>query len=271
MPAGRPKKVAHVEAPLQNFEGTKREQLRQLYAQWDTCQRCPLAQVRETQEIVFANGNPESAIMIVGEAPGQEEQQHGIPFVGESGKLLNQILASVSDDPEIQKLWTWYNTVNHTKENSLEFHEQVFAWRDRTFFLTNVVGCRPPDNRNPIPPEIRPCWERLHNLIYIVQPKLIFAMGKVAYQTITKSKKGITDARGNFHDAFVTGKVRDKVTFSVMPVFHPSYLLRKADWNQKVGGDFRQTKHDFYEGLTTVDALLNKEYSTPIPHREKPE
>lgn len=268
---GRPKKGAKVEevVPLHTFEGTKQDKLQKLYDQWYDCQRCPLFKERPGPDIVFARGNPDAPIMIVGEAPGEEEEATGIPFAGASGKLLNQMLAQLAAEENIRDLSQWYKKATRTPQNMERFHEEVFAWRAEKFFISNVVACRPPDNRSPVPPEIKPCWERLYNIISIVDPKLIISMGKTAFQTLTKSKKGVTDSRGELFDITLKGRV-GPVVYPVLATFHPAYLLRKADWGVK-GGDFRKTMSDLYSGLRIVDAIMEKSLGIPMPHREEPE
>lgn len=152
MPETQPKKSKKTQeaTPLHVFQGAKMEKLRQLWERdWLGCQRCVLSSFRIDREgapfpdIVFGEGNPDSKIMIIGEAPGAFEEESGVPFVGDSGRLLNQILASVSDDVGIQELWRWFNSTRHTKENSDHFHEKVLEWRKTEFFITNTVGCFP--------------------------------------------------------------------------------------------------------------------------------
>src|SRR5258708_1267781 len=107
MPKVKPKEV--IKISLHIYEGNRLEQLNSLYEEWKGCTRCPLGSTRKHEEIVFGDGNPESKVLIVGEAPGEEEENTGLPFVGQSGRLLNQILARTSNDSGIQELSQWYS------------------------------------------------------------------------------------------------------------------------------------------------------------------
>jgi uracil-DNA glycosylase family 4 len=268
--AKRSKKEEEV-VPLHSFEGTKMGQLTQLYDQWYGCERCPLHQTREdedgepTKEIVFGEGNPDARIMIVGEAPGAEEAASGVPFVGASGKLLNQILAATSGDQHIQELAKWYNSVRHTPDNQTQFHEQMLAWRKEEFFIANIVACRPPDNKTPTHPEAQACWERLYNTIYIVDPWLIIASGKLAVETLTGKKVEITKKRGDLFDVEIQGRLVP-YRVPVIATLHPSYLLRVADHKNKAGS-YVQTLRDFRWAFTYVDGLKQRHLGIPAPFR----
>jgi uracil-DNA glycosylase family 4 len=260
------------EAPLYVFENhlSKMDRLKEIYDKWYGCTRCPLSSHRGTddelsKEIVFGEGNPDAKIMIVGEAPGAEEVDCGIPFVGASGKLLNQILAATSDNPAIQELAKWYNTERHTPDNQAHFHTQMMEWRKEEFFIANIVACRPPDNRTPTHPEAQACWERLLNTIYVVDPWLIIASGKPAIETLTHKKIEITKKRGELFDVEMPGHmVRYRIP--IIATLHPSYLLRVADYKSKTGS-YVQTLRDFRWAFTYVDGLKQAHLGTPIPFR----
>ena len=264
-------KLAEVKIPIHSFKGTKKEQLERLYDDWFKCQRCPLKDFRcndmgeEVEDIVFCSGNPDSGIMIIGEAPGEEEANELLPFVGKSGKLLNQILASVAADEHARAMYRWYSKVAHTKSHEQTFHGDMFEWRDKNFFFTNIVSCRPPENRTPIPDEIAACSERLLNMIYIVDPVLIIATGKVAAEALLRKKIEITQKRGELMEMYLDGKV-GKLSYPVMLTLHPSYLLRKADWNV-VGGDYGKTVGDFMKAMKVYDFLMEKHFDQPAPVR----
>lgn len=245
---------------LQNLEGaSKEEKLQTLYNDWHKCRRCPLVDFRCTDEgqpiedIVFCSGNPNASIMIVGEAPGEEEMEMMVPFVGRSGKLLNQILAATSQDAEIKQLYAWYLKVSHTNANEKTFHSKMFEWRDREYFLTNIVACRPPENRAPLPPEMEACKTRLDNLIYTVDPLLIISAGGIAASALTGHKILITSRRGEIFDTPIKGKLVD-VLYPTLVTLHPSYLLRKADWNV-AGGDYSKTVGDYAHAQRLVKFL----------------
>ena len=265
---------------LKLYQGSKFEQMSSLYGDWKGCNKCQLADLMKMEvssmcapgeepstDIVFGDGNPEADILIVGEAPGEEEVKNSIPFIGPSGNLLNQLLAMTSSDESVKKRLKQYNSERrHTEQSTIKFSMDMIEWRQKEFFITNAVACRPPDNRTPIPPEISACWERLWNIIYIVDPMIIIACGNSAVAATTRRKNAkITRERGNLYDVVFDGRL-GPVTYPVMPVFHPSYLLRKADWNTP-GGDWEKTVEDFRRALGIVDRLRFMNYGTPIPDR----
>lgn len=257
--------------PLQTFSGSKMEQLKQLYDQWYGCKRCQLSTFRldadgtPGDDIVLGDGNPDAKIMIIGEAPGEEEQNSGVPFVGPSGRLLNQILSAVSDDVGIQELVRWYNTGRRAPSDTEHFHAEVFKWRQHEFYITNIVACRPPDNRLPTKPEIEACWERLYNLIYIVDPWFIITSGKAAIEALVRKVIEITKLRGSIFDVDLPGRVAP-YKIPVMATLHPSFLLRTADWKLK-NGMFMKTVKDFLAAMRFVDELAFRNLGTPIPRR----
>jgi uracil-DNA glycosylase family 4 len=152
-----------------------------------SCTRCDLSRTR--QHAVFAQGNPEASVMLIGEGPGQQEDETGIPFVGKAGQLLTQILASVGIE------------------------------RPNDIYICNTVKCRPPQNRKPEPGEMEACFPYLAGQIHWVKPKLILLAGATAVQDILPTKLGITKIRGQWFDTPFNGA-------KAMPIFHPSYLLR---------------------------------------------
>ena len=161
------------------------------------CQRCKLAQHRT--RIVFGEGSPSARLMFVGEAPGFDEDQQGIPFVGKAGQLLSRIIQAI----------------NLTRE-------QVY--------ICNVNKCRPPGNRNPEPDEILACSPFLNRQIASIQPEFICALGTFAAQTLLKTTQPISTLRGQF---YVYNGIR------LLPTFHPSYLLRSPDKKREVWEDMK--------------------------------
>ncbi|MBN3908524.1 MAG: uracil-DNA glycosylase [Nostoc sp. NMS1] len=151
----------------------------------DRCHRCPLGDTRT--HTVVGRGNLKAPIMVIGEAPGQNEDETGLPFVGRSGQLLEKILASV----------------NLTTEHDV--------------YIANINKCRPPDNRVPTPTEVAACLPYLLEQIRLVDPKIILLTGATAVKGITGDKRGITKIRGQWLEW--EGRL-------CMPIFHPSYLLR---------------------------------------------
>jgi DNA polymerase len=260
-------KLAQVMDPPATLVGdTKQEKLQSLYDQWFNCKRCYLGDLREPEDIVFGLGNPDADILLIGEAPGEEEESSLTPFVGASGKLLNQLLASISDDDSIKQQYISYCNERHTKEAVEVFHKKVLEWRYNEFFVTNAVACRPPENATPTPAALKACWERLWNIIYIVDPLLIITFGSTALQAVTRKQVlRITEKQGQVFDANYDGRF-GKLTYPIMPVLHPSYLLRKADWKDGKG-DYARTMKNLKSAMQLVDFLRNQHYGTPYPRR----
>lgn len=154
------------------------------------CEKCPLSKTRTN--IVFSAGVPNGNLMLIGEAPGYWEDQKGEPFVGRAGQLLDRIFASVG------------------------------LSRQKDVYICNTIKCRPPENRNPLPEEKQACREYLDNQIFILKPKIILLAGGVAVQSILGDVGGITKVRGKWFDGDAYGLTNTKI----MPIFHPSYLLR---------------------------------------------
>ena len=151
------------------------------------CRRCDLATTRT--HVVISRGNPLARLMLIGEGPGQHEDETGLPFVGRAGQLLDQILASVGLDQE------------------------------QDIYICNVVKCRPPGNRKPTPEEMAHCRPWLQRQIQLVDPALVLLAGATAMTGVLGIKVGITKMRGQWIE-------RDGRVY--MPVFHPSFLLRNA-------------------------------------------
>lgn len=151
----------------------------------ENCQRCPLSKSRT--RVVIGRGNPHASILLIGEAPGQQEDETGLPFVGRSGQLLEKILESVGLNPE------------------------------KDIFICNVNKCRPPDNRPPTPQEVEACKPYLLEQIRLVNPAIILLTGATAVKGILKEKRPISKIRGQW----LLWENR-----LCMPIFHPSYLLR---------------------------------------------
>lgn len=165
----------------------------QLKDQAHLCTNCILAENRS--QVVFGSGPTDADIMIIGEAPGKQEDEQGIPFVGRSGQLLTKILNSVGID------------------------------REKDVYIANTVKCRPPDNRTPTLPEISACQDFLIRQIQLIQPRILLLLGTPALKTILKLTDPISSVRGNWYTAEVA-YMPDLLY--IMPLFHPSYLLRHA-------------------------------------------
>ncbi len=148
------------------------------------CQKCSLGKTRKN--FVFGHGNENADIMFIGEAPGHEEDKQGLPFVGKSGQLLNQMLEKISLKRE-------------------------------DVFIANILKCRPPNNRDPLPEEVRTCIPYLHKQIEMIQPKVLIALGRVAAQNLLKSQESLTRLRN---------RSWQYQNIPLIVTFHPAYILR---------------------------------------------
>jgi len=173
-----------------------------------SCQKCPLGQTRT--HAVPGEGNLDAELMFVGEAPGRDEDRIGRPFVGKAGQLLTKII-----------------------------HAMNFQRED--VYITNIVKCRPPGNRNPQGNEIASCQGYLFAQIEMIQPRVIVTLGKVAADFFIRSSLSMTALRGDFHDFH---------GIKLMPTFHPSYLIRN-EGNKKL-------KRMVWEDMKKVMAFLGK-------------
>ena len=169
---------------------TKKEDLDILKSKCEKCLACELGKTRN--KLVFSDGNPDTAkAILIGEAPGANEDMSGIPFVGRAGKLLNDFLAQVGID------------------------------REKDLYIINTVKCRPPQNRVPTNVEKEKCVEYLYEQIRVVNPKILIFCGSTALQSFYDKKVAISKIRGEWLDIDVNGQ-----KYKSMPIFHPSYLLR---------------------------------------------
>lgn len=163
------------------------------------CQNCPLGKTRKS--FVFGSGNPRAEVLFVGEAPGADEDAQALPFVGAAGKLLTKIIESTK------------------------------TWKRPEVFICNVLKCRPPGNRTPLPEEIDQCRPYLEEQIRIIQPKLIMALGATAAQTLLKTKVSVGKLRNRWHD------------YEGIPLrvtYHPSALLRFEGYKKDVWEDMKE-------------------------------
>ena len=236
----------------------KAEALGRLQQAWNACQGCGLCEYRNS--VVFGYGNPNSQVLIIGEAPGENEDRIGLPFVGAAGQLLDQYLGYASIRTEIQEL---VESINRSKSKSDTDRRDLRNLLLDEFYFTNVVMCRPPENRDPIPKEIEACRTRLFEEIYIVDPVLIVTAGRIATEAVLGKKVSITSARGELFDIEIPGRIQN-VRYPVLAVLHPSYLLRRNDFRQK-GGDGVKTYNDFIRAMNLVDRYNESHYGIPIP------
>jgi uracil-DNA glycosylase family 4 len=178
----------------------RRNDLVELYREASDCVRCPLHEGRT--KVVFGSGNADADLMFVGEAPGMHEDLQGLPFVGRAGKLLDQLL------------------------------EEVGLQRSDVF-ITNVLLCRPPGNRDPQPDEIETCKPYLHRKIELIQPKVICTLGNFATKLLTRSQRGITGVHGRPQVHELAGR-----TVRVYPLYHPAAALRSTKTLEELREDF---------------------------------
>lgn len=168
----------------------KTEKLDKLKQDCLTCKKCILGETRNN--IVFSDGNPESAkAILIGEAPGENEDKTGTPFVGRAGKLLN------------------------------EFLEKAGISREKDLYIINTVKCRPPKNRVPSDEEKKLCEDYLLQQIEIINPEIMIFCGATALKSFYDKKVAISKIRGEVLEIEIGGKTR-----KCIPIFHPSYLLR---------------------------------------------
>ncbi|MBN2542858.1 uracil-DNA glycosylase [bacterium] len=161
------------------------------------CTNCPLHKTRN--RFVFGMGNPNAELVFIGEAPGRDEDKQGLPFVGRAGKLFDKILAAME------------------------------LTRDDVY-ICNILKCRPPGNRDPLPNEVTQCIPYLERQIEIIKPKLICALGRVAAQNLLDTKDPLSKLRGDIHF------FRDT---PVVTTYHPAALLRNPHFKGPAWRDFK--------------------------------
>jgi DNA polymerase len=176
-------------------EWTRAETLRGLNDTVCSCMKCGLGATRKN--FVFGVGNPTADAVIIGEAPGADEDEKGEPFVGRAGKLLNRSLEAVS-------------------------------FKREDVFICNILKCRPPNNREPASDEVEKCEPYLWKQLELIQPKVILCLGRVAGQALLKNKLSLGNMRGTWHD------YRGIPT---MVTYHPAALLRNPNWKRPAWED----------------------------------
>ena len=167
---------------------------------------------KSAQNTVFADGNPNAKIMFIGEAPGANEDEQGIPFCGQSGKLLDNIIAAIG------------------------------LTREKNAYITNTVFWRPPANRKPTDEEIKLCRPFVKKHIAIINPKLIVLVGSTAVESLLEIETPITKLRGKYFD--YTNEYLDGKTIRTTAIFHPSYLLRQPSHKKTMWFDLLKIKYD---------------------------
>jgi uracil-DNA glycosylase len=190
--------AAAVQAPVfDELVPLGRRTLADVRADLGECTRCKLAPTRKS--IVFGVGAEDAPLMFVGEAPGEQEDLRGEPFVGRAGELLDKMI-------------------------------EAMGWTRDSVYITNILSCRPPGNRNPQPDEISACLPFLKARIAAIRPRIIVALGRPSANTLLENNAPISALRGRFHDRFGT---------KIMPTFHPAYLLREPDRKRDAWADLK--------------------------------
>jgi uracil-DNA glycosylase family 4 len=198
-PAAAPASAPQTQArPAAHAPAIVRRTMDEIRQELGDCKRCKLCSGRT--QIVFGSGNPKAELVFVGEGPGADEDQQGVPFVGKAGQLLTKMI------------------------------EAMKLTRDEVY-ICNVVKCRPPENRNPEPDEIAACEPFLKAQLASVQPKVIVTLGKFAAQTLLRDQTAITRLRGQW---------REYEGVPLMPTFHPAYLLRVPTEKKLAWGDLQE-------------------------------
>ena len=173
------------------------------YHQIKSCTKCHLGYTRTN--FVFGVGNPQADLLLIGEAPGREEDLQGEPFVGAAGKLLDAMLAAI----------------NFKRED---------------VFIANILKCRPPENRDPRPDEIETCKPYLLHQIKLIQPKIILALGRISAQVLLETKNPLGQLRGKFHDW-------NGIEFLV--TYHPAALLRYQQYKRPAWEDLKLLRKEY--------------------------
>ena len=173
-------------------------QLNEFGTSISTCKKCNLGQHRN--KFVFGVGDPHADLMLVGEAPGREEDLKGEPFVGRAGKLLDKILSAIK------------------------------MTRHKNVYICNVLKCRPPQNRDPLPDEVEKCEPYLLHQINLIKPKLIVALGRISGTTLLRVDDTLKSMRGRLHDYHGT---------PLLVTYHPAALLRNSNLKKYTWEDFQ--------------------------------
>jgi len=178
----------------------RRERLVEVYREASVCTKCPLSETRTN--VVFGSGDAAADLMFVGEAPGAEEDRQGLPFVGRAGALLTELLEGIG----MTRKQVW---------------------------ITNVLRCRPPGNRDPQPIEIESCQPYTYSQVELIEPRVVATLGNFATKLLTGSRVGITKVRGTPQVREVGGR-----TVFLMPLLHPAAALRTPSLVDTLREDF---------------------------------
>jgi uracil-DNA glycosylase family 4 len=213
----------------------RREELKEVWAQARGCPRCPeLVATRKT--VVFGAGNADAELMFVGEAPGASEDEQGVPFVGRAGKLLEQLL------------------------------EEIGMARSEVF-IANVLKCRPPGNRDPLPVEIDNCQDYLHRQVELIQPNVICTLGNFSTKLLRGDPTGITRLHGQ-PEVLTLGRRAVRL----YPIFHPAAALYTPRMLETLREDFKRLPELLAQGAPEQpESLQMPEMAPELPSRETKE
>jgi DNA polymerase len=217
--AGGGSRVRYVSVPA----AQRREELKDVWQQATGCLRCPqLAEARKT--VVFGSGNADADLMFVGEAPGAREDEQGLPFVGQAGRLLDQLLSEIG-----------------------------LARAD--VFVANVLKCRPPGNRDPLPQEIESCQEYLYRQLELIEPKVVCTLGNFSTKLLRGEPTGITRLHGREELRTIGPRA-----VRLYPIFHPAAALYTPRMLETLREDFARIP-----ALLTLDAPPQPEPEPAAP------
>jgi len=195
---GRPTPLERADPTWCLGEGAKADELKAFREGIKGCMDCPLGKTRKS--FVFGSGNPEARVLFVGEAPGADEDEQGLPFVGRAGQLLTKIIESTK------------------------------TFKRSEVFIANVLKCRPPENRAPAPEEVERCIPYLRRQIAILKPRLIMALGASAAQSLLSTKEAVGKLRNRWHEL-------DRIP--VLVTYHPAALFRFEGYKKEVWNDMK--------------------------------
>lgn len=235
--------------------------LEALDSEYEDCQLCP-ALCRSRQAPVFGQGKVAAPILIIGDAPGEEEDADGMPFIGPSGRRLMDLLRLAW--PQTEELVALDDLWDSRSEDNARYWDALRDYFDNYIFWTNIVMCRPTDsegkNRQPAPQETKNCRSRLVRTIYAVDPLLIIAVGKPAASALVGKVVQITKQRGEVYDISIPSPVTgDPVRYPCLAILDPTHLLRRGD-----AGLMKLKKGETYETHKdlewAIQALLMPQY-----------
>lgn len=198
MPKEHNNDITYKESLFEDISSKNYQNMIDIRLDVENCKLCPLHKTRTN--VVFGTGNEKAKLVFVGEAPGADEDAQGMPFVGKAGQKLTQIIQAIG----------------LTREE---------------VYITNVLKCRPPGNRNPLPEEIRCCEPYLIAQLKLIKPQTICALGTFAAQTLLKTDQPISKLRGRFHTY---------QGIRLMPTYHPAFILRNPQYKRDVWEDVQK-------------------------------